>query len=57
MLWFLGLFDPGWRDFSVRVSNTEITILWILAALIGALLYHFFLGKSLITVTPNGHHI
>lgn len=46
MLWFLGLFDPGWRDFSVRVSNTEITILWILAALIGALLYHFFLGKK-----------
>jgi predicted flap endonuclease-1-like 5' DNA nuclease len=45
MLWFLGLFDPGWRDFSVRVSNTEITILWILAALLGALLYHFFLGK------------
>lgn len=46
MLWFLGLFDPGWRDFSVRVSNTEITILWILAALIGALLYHFFIGKK-----------
>jgi predicted flap endonuclease-1-like 5' DNA nuclease len=45
MFWFLGLFDPGWRDFSVRVSNTEITLIWILAALIGALLYHFFLGK------------
>ena len=46
MFWFLGLFDPGWRDFSVRVSNTEITLIWILAALIGALLYHFFIGKS-----------
>ena len=46
MLWFLGLFDPGWRDFSVRVSNTEITLIWILAALLGALLYHLFLGKK-----------
>jgi predicted flap endonuclease-1-like 5' DNA nuclease len=45
MLWFLGLFDPGWRDLSVRMSNTEITLLWILAALLGALLYHFFLGR------------
>lgn len=45
MFWFLGLFDPGWRDFSVRVSNTEITLIWILAAVIGALLYHFFIGK------------
>jgi phage shock protein A len=46
MLWFLGLFDPGWRDFSVRVSNTEITLIWILAAVLGALLYHLFFGKK-----------
>ncbi len=45
MFWFLGLFDPGWRDFSVRVSSTEITLIWILAVIIGGLLYHFFLGK------------
>jgi predicted flap endonuclease-1-like 5' DNA nuclease len=45
MFWFLGLFDPGWRDLSVRMSNTEITLLWILAGLLGALLYHFFLGR------------
>lgn len=41
----LALFDPGWRDFSVRVSNTEITVIWVLAALLGALLYHLFLGR------------
>ncbi len=41
----LALFDPGWRDFSVRVSNTEVTVIWILAALLGALLYHLFLGR------------
>ncbi|MCU0379569.1 MAG: hypothetical protein MUE58_00125 [Chitinophagaceae bacterium] len=46
MLWFLGLFDPGWRDLPVRMSNTEITLLWILAGVLGALLYHFFLGKG-----------
>jgi predicted flap endonuclease-1-like 5' DNA nuclease len=27
------------------MSNTEITLLWILAGLLGALLYHFFLGR------------
>jgi predicted flap endonuclease-1-like 5' DNA nuclease len=27
------------------MSNTEITLLWILAALIGAALYHFFIGR------------
>ena len=46
MFWFLGLFDPGWRDFSVRVSNTEVTILWILAAVLGAIAYHFFFARK-----------
>jgi predicted flap endonuclease-1-like 5' DNA nuclease len=46
MFWFLGLFDPGWRDFSVRVSNTEVTILWILAAVLGAVAYHFFFARK-----------
>jgi|GEM_PF-1680631 len=46
MLWFLGLFDPGWRDLSVRISNTEITLIWVLAVLLGGLLYHFFLGRK-----------
>lgn len=43
---FLGLFDPGWRDFSVRTSNTEITILWILAALFGGLLTWYFMNRK-----------
>src|SRR5688572_6181149 len=42
MFHLLGIFDPGWRDAAVRNSNTEITILWVLAAIIGFLLYHFF---------------
>ncbi|WP_336515702.1 hypothetical protein [Pollutibacter soli] len=42
MFYLLGIFDPGWRDAAVRNSNTEITILWVLAAVIGFLLYHFF---------------
>jgi predicted flap endonuclease-1-like 5' DNA nuclease len=46
MFRILGLFDPGWRDFSVRVSNTEITLIWILAALLGALLYHLFFARK-----------
>jgi predicted flap endonuclease-1-like 5' DNA nuclease len=28
------------------MSNTEITLIWILAALLGALLYHFFIGRK-----------
>lgn len=29
----------------MRNVNTEITLIWILAVLVGALLYHFFLGR------------
>ncbi len=47
MLLFLGIFDAGWRDASVRSSSTEIALLWILAAVFGFLLYHFFFkGKN-----------
>jgi predicted flap endonuclease-1-like 5' DNA nuclease len=47
MYWFLGLFDPGWRDFSVRNANTEITLIWVLAAVIGFLLYHFLIARKM----------
>lgn len=46
MLRLLGLFDPGWRDFSVRQSNTEITLLWLLAVILGAALYYFFFARN-----------
>jgi predicted flap endonuclease-1-like 5' DNA nuclease len=46
MFRLLGLFDPGWRDFSVRQSNTEITLLWILAVILGAGLYYFFFARN-----------
>lgn len=46
MFRLLGLFDPGWRDFSVRQSNTEITLLWILAVILGAALYYFFFARN-----------
>jgi predicted flap endonuclease-1-like 5' DNA nuclease len=42
----LGLFDPGWRDFSVRSSNTEIALLWLLAGILGFLLYHYLIGRK-----------
>ena len=29
----------------MRVSNTEVTVIWVLAVLLGALLYHFFFGR------------
>jgi predicted flap endonuclease-1-like 5' DNA nuclease len=46
MHFFLGLFDPGWRNLPVSVANTEITLIWILAGLLGALLYYLFLGRK-----------
>lgn len=46
MFQFLGIFDPGWRDLAVRQANTEITLLWLLAGIIGFLLYHFLMGRS-----------
>jgi len=45
MFQFLGIFDPGWRDLAVRHANTEITLLWLLAGIIGFLLYHFLMGR------------
>jgi predicted flap endonuclease-1-like 5' DNA nuclease len=46
MFQFLGIFDPGWRDLAVRQANTEITLLWLLAGIIGFLLYHFLMGRK-----------
>ena len=42
----IGLFEPGWMDFPVRQSSTEITILWILALVIGAGLYYLFFARG-----------